>query len=187
MNALLTPYLLRRAAAWLSINRQHHRLEFMCHALYDAVAAERPDLNPAIVLEEFNDLLDLQDVGRGGLLLHRGHDYYFDSTMSIFEVQALRFDFLHLLALELEGDWDPAFSPWRHGGWYVTNVHYPSGAVGCVSRNYPDKRWRIVCDDRNHGDLDTHVTFKSRDAAARAERDLASKLGDEVDLPQELA
>src|SRR5580700_4881304 len=34
------------------------------------------------------------------------------------------------------GDWSPVYSPWRHGGWYVDNVRYPSGAVGCVSRNY---------------------------------------------------
>jgi hypothetical protein len=31
------------------------------------------------------------------------------------------------------------YSPWRHGGWYVNEVRYPSGAVGCVSRNYPDR------------------------------------------------
>lgn len=65
-------------------------------------------------------------------------------------------------------EWTPTYSPWRHGGWYVNNVRYPSGAVGCVSRNYPDKKWRIVCDDRP-GDH----TYASRDAAARAERVLA--------------
>jgi hypothetical protein len=66
-------------------------------------------------------------------------------------------------------DWTPRFSPWRHGGWYVTNVVYPSGAVGCVSRNYPDGKWRIVCDKRE-GDH----TYATRDDAARAERLLAS-------------
>ena len=40
------------------------------------------------------------------------------------------------------------YSPWRHGGWYVDNIRYPSGAVGCVSRNYRDRKWRIVCDPR---------------------------------------
>ena len=69
----------------------------------------------------------------------------------------------------------PRYEPWRHGGWYVVNVHYPSGAVGCVSRNYADRKWRIVCDDRA-GKLDTgglsHPAYPSRDAAARAERDL---------------
>lgn len=62
--------------------------------------------------------------------------------------------------------WEPEYDRWRHGGWYVTNVRYPSGAVGCVSRNYPDRKWRIVC--RDHGQ-----TYPSRDAAARAERDFA--------------
>lgn len=63
------------------------------------------------------------------------------------------------------------YSPWRHGGWYVHDVRYPSGAVGCVSRNLvnpatgkPDRKWRIVCDER-HGDH----TYQTRDDAARAE------------------
>ncbi len=63
--------------------------------------------------------------------------------------------------------WQPQYSRWRHGGWYVDNVHYPH-AVGCVSRNYPDRKWRIVCDERE-GD---HV-YRTRDAAARAEREIA--------------
>ncbi len=66
--------------------------------------------------------------------------------------------------------WQPDYSPWRHGGWYVNNVRHPSGAVGCVSRNYPDRKWRIVCDPRP---FDTAPAFPSRDAAARAERELA--------------
>lgn len=72
------------------------------------------------------------------------------------------------------GEWSPVFSPWRHGGWYVDNVRYPSGAVGCVSRNYADKRWRIVCDSReNAHEL---YTYPSRDAAARAERALVAEM-----------
>jgi len=67
--------------------------------------------------------------------------------------------------------WTPTYSPWRHGGWYVDNVHYPSGAVGCVSRNYADRKWRIVCDPRP---FETAPTFRNRDAAARAERELAA-------------
>lgn len=61
-----------------------------------------------------------------------------------------------------ERDWKPQYEKWRHGGWYVTNVHYPSGAIGCVSNNYEDKKWRVVCGDQN-------VTFSSRYAAAKAE------------------
>lgn len=63
------------------------------------------------------------------------------------------------------------YSPYRHGGWYVLNVRYPSGAVGCVSRNYADRKWRIVCDPRP---FDEQPTFKSRDDAARAEFVLAA-------------
>jgi len=64
--------------------------------------------------------------------------------------------------------WTPIYGKWRRGGWYVLNVRYASGACGCVSRNYPDGMWRIVC-DRPHDE-----TFTSRDAAARAERDIAA-------------
>jgi len=60
------------------------------------------------------------------------------------------------------------YSRWRHGGWYVHEVRYPSGAIGCVSRNYPDGKWRIACDERPDS-----PTFPSRDAAARAEFELA--------------
>lgn len=69
-----------------------------------------------------------------------------------------------------EASWEPIFSKWRHGGWYVHNVRYIGGACGCVSNNYPDKKWRIVCDPRRK-DLNEEgdFTFKTRDEAARAE------------------
>lgn len=67
--------------------------------------------------------------------------------------------------------WTPSYEKWRHGGWYVTNVRYPTGAVGCVSRNFPDRKWRIVCDPRG---FDKAPTFRNRDEAARAERALAA-------------
>ena len=66
------------------------------------------------------------------------------------------------------------YTPWRHGGWYVLNVRYPSGAIACVSRQMPnpvtdkrDGKWRIVCDQR----AEDH-TYRTRDEAAGAERDL---------------
>lgn len=59
------------------------------------------------------------------------------------------------------------YEHYRHGGWYVVNVRYPSGAVGCVSRNYPDRQWRIVCDSRPDD-----YTYRTRDGAARAEQEL---------------
>lgn len=68
-------------------------------------------------------------------------------------------------------DWEPIYEAWRHGGWYVRNVRYPNGAVGCVSRNFADRKWRIVCDPRPNAH-ELH-TYPSRDAAARAERELA--------------
>ena len=61
-------------------------------------------------------------------------------------------------------DFEPVYERWRHGGWYVLGVRHKNGGIGCVSRNYPDRRWRIVCDSR-HGDH----TYGSRDDAARAE------------------
>jgi len=69
----------------------------------------------------------------------------------------------------LRADFKPNYSKWRHGGWYVDNVRYASGAVGCVSRNYPDRKWRIVCDPRPFA---AQPTFASRDEAAFAEFEL---------------
>jgi hypothetical protein len=66
------------------------------------------------------------------------------------------------------------YSPWRHGGWYVHNVRYPSGAIGCVSRNYDDGKWRIVCDPRPNAHQ-LH-TYRTRDEAARAELALVATL-----------
>lgn len=77
-------------------------------------------------------------------------------------------------------EWTPRYERWRHGGWYVTNVRYPSGAVGCVSRNYPDRKWRIVCDTRPDAH-DRHI-YPSREAAARAEHQLALLSGLALDI-----
>ena len=63
------------------------------------------------------------------------------------------------------------YSRWRHGGWYVDNIVYRSGACGCVSRNYPDRKWRIVCDPRP---FEQRPTFNTRDDAAMAEWHLAN-------------
>jgi hypothetical protein len=61
-------------------------------------------------------------------------------------------------------DFEPVYERWRHGGSYVLGVRHKNGGIGCVSRNYPDRKWRIVCDSRR-GDH----TYGSRDEAARAE------------------
>lgn len=76
-----------------------------------------------------------------------------------------------------------SYEPWRHGGWYVHNTRYPNGGCGCVSRNYPDKKWRIVCDPRRKnlnepGDF----TFRSRDLAAQAEFDLVEQMKADAQL-----
>lgn len=65
-----------------------------------------------------------------------------------------------------------SYSTWRHGGWYVHEVRYSSGAIGCVSRNYQDKKWRIACDPRP---FEIAPTFPNRDAAAAAEYELAAR------------
>lgn len=58
------------------------------------------------------------------------------------------------------------YSAWGHGGWYVHGVRYRSGAIGCVSRNYPDRKWRIVCDPRP---FEERPRFRTRAEAATAE------------------
>lgn len=66
-----------------------------------------------------------------------------------------------------------SYEKWRHGGWTVTGVRYPSGACGCVSSNYKDGKWRIVCDDRRVAlGEDGDFTFPTREKAARAEQAL---------------
>lgn len=47
---------------------------------------------------------------------------------------------------------------------------YSERGAACVSRNYPDRKWRIVCDPRP---FEQQPTFKSRDEAAAAEWVLA--------------
>ena len=79
--------------------------------------------------------------------------------------------------------WEPQFSPWRHGGWYVDNLRYPSGAVGCVSRNYPDKKWRIVCDPRP---FEERPTFPNRIAAAHGERALIAAVTSGAEIASRL-
>lgn len=74
----------------------------------------------------------------------------------------------------VQDGWTPRYEPWRHGGWYVMNVQYPNGAVGCVSRNYTDRKWRIATADAYPGSP-TDRTFPIRDAAAQAERELVAE------------
>lgn len=95
---------------------------------------------------------------------------YLEDTEAIIAVVERR---ARTLRSQNAADWAPHFESWRHGGWYVTNLAYPSGACGCVSRNYADKKWRIACDPRP---FDQQPTFKSRVEAAHGERDLINSL-----------
>lgn len=67
--------------------------------------------------------------------------------------------------------WVPVFTPWRHGGWYVVNLRYPSGAVGCVAKR-DDGKWMVACDERSEP-----PTFANRELAAREERRLVLAKG----------
>lgn len=69
-------------------------------------------------------------------------------------------------------NWMPSFSRWRHGGWYVDNARYPDGAVGCVSNNYPDGKWRVVCDPRG---FEHAPVFGTRHQAAMAQYELVQQ------------
>lgn len=80
-------------------------------------------------------------------------------------------------ALAEDSSWKPMFSKWRHGGWYVHGITHLNGGCGCVSNNYVDGMWRIVCDPRR---VDVNepgdYTFKTRQEAAHAERALIREL-----------
>lgn len=79
--------------------------------------------------------------------------------------------------MSVDPTFKPAYSRWRHGGWYVHNVRYPSGACGCVSNNYPDNQWRIVCDPRREGLGEPgDYTYPTREAAALAEYAMVTAL-----------
>lgn len=96
----------------------------------------------------------------------------FDSSLDIdLDHLAIKLRRVSLASFDPPADWRPYYSKWRHGGWY-TNASYASGTSGCVSSNYADGKWRIVC-DRRHASFDISctggITYRSRDAAARAE------------------
>lgn len=83
-------------------------------------------------------------------------------------------------ATELPATFSPSFSRWRHGGWYNHSARYPNGGCGCVSANYVDKKWRIV-----DGDW-FHVTFSSRDDAAKAEYVMTEALKAQAQITADL-
>lgn len=76
-------------------------------------------------------------------------------------------------------DWEPVYEPWRHGGSYVSNIVYPSGAVGCIvsARHSATGRFHVAC---GPAEL-TEVKHKTRRAAAFAERAYALQLWGEHD------
>lgn len=65
------------------------------------------------------------------------------------------------------------FTAWRHGGWYVHDIIYPNGGVGCVSRNFKDRKWRIVC---HPAPFEEQPTSRTRHDAALAEWHLVQAL-----------
>lgn len=70
-------------------------------------------------------------------------------------------------------DWEPTFSPWRHGGSYVDNITYPEGAVGCIvsARHTYSGKFQIACGPSEVVD----EKYSTRRAAAFAEREHAMK------------
>lgn len=66
---------------------------------------------------------------------------------------------------ERESKWIPQYEKWRHGGYYVTNLRYPDGAVGCVAK-LANGKWAIACPPY-HGV--EPLQFSTRDDAANAE------------------
>lgn len=72
----------------------------------------------------------------------------------------------------MESDaWEPCYSRWRHGGSYVDSVIYPGGAIGCIgsAATSASGTFAPVCFELGQ--------FRTRDAAARAERAFAVEVG----------
>lgn len=79
--------------------------------------------------------------------------------------------------------WRPSYEPWRHGGSYVWNLRYPSGAVGCIAsaRHTISGKFEIACDPRRGTGVDEkELQYKTRDEAAYAERDLVVQMWRDV-------
>lgn len=99
----LTPQMLRDAALLLSVDYEPNTdglNRFMCHAVEDV----SPMGSLWEVCEEFAELLDEHEVDVAGSLHHRGINYAGDLPhwRDQHQAQCLRFDFLNLLACELE-------------------------------------------------------------------------------------
>lgn len=75
----------------------------------------------------------------------------------------------------LDTNWEPDFHR-RRSEWLVLNLVYPAGGIGAVSRSYPDGRWRIVAEADAGPVLHGVRTFRTRTAAALAERELVLEL-----------
>lgn len=102
--------------------------------------------------------------------LHNGGRMSAKTTLSFSKLLAQRIEELNASEDDLIVKNKHSYSRWRHGGWYVNDVTYPSGAVGCVAK-YPDGKWHIVCDERE-GAFEGKFTYNSRDEAADAEAQL---------------
>jgi len=69
-------------------------------------------------------------------------------------------------------DWEPAYSPWRHGGSYVVNIVFPQGGCGCIvsARHTRSGKFESACFRDEVGQ------HRTRRAAAFAEREHAMRL-----------
>jgi hypothetical protein len=63
-------------------------------------------------------------------------------------------------------DIDLGVIPDSHKGEFRSGWYRHIGSCGCVSRNFRDRKWRIVCDPRP---FEVQPTFRTRDDAARGE------------------
>ena len=80
--------------------------------------------------------------------------------------------------------WKPTYSRWRHGGYYVDNLYYPSGAVGCIvsARYTHDGLFHLACDPRP---VDQRVGYRTREEAAYAEREMVLCMWRTLDTTRE--
>lgn len=65
-------------------------------------------------------------------------------------------------------------SQWQEGGWELKGIYFPDRRRCFVSRNYPDKRWRIVADPRATSSGNEGATYPTRESAIRAARCLCA-------------
>lgn len=82
-------------------------------------------------------------------------------------------DYRYMMREHALGLWRPRFAKSRYGGYFITNLYYPDGAVGCIvsARHTASGKFELACPPAGYD-----KKFRTRKEAAYAELALVLKL-----------